>query len=143
MLLKIAYPTLKPIKFQIHTFQRQPHLGPPIFFGAFRLSRTRLPNERKSGGSPGLRIYATLNRSCETLGLLSMVRRHNAKIRWHRWAILDLQAVPSDRPVAGNAFKWVTTSTGCRLHPKCNDRYLAKISRSSYSLSSRTPVQRV
>ena len=29
------------------------------------------------------------------------------KIRWHRWAILDPQAVPSDLPVAGNAFKWV------------------------------------
>ena len=70
-------------------------------------------------------------------------RRHNAKIRWHRWAILDLQAVPSDRPVAGNAFKWVTTSTGCRLQPKYNDRYLRKISRFSYESSSRTLVQRV
>ena len=71
------------------------------------------------------------------------VRLDYPKIRLHRWAILDLQAAPSDLLVAGNAFKWVTTSTGCRLHPKCNGRFFPKISRSSYSLSSRTPVQRV
>ena len=70
-------------------------------------------------------------------------RRHNAKIRWHRWAILDLQAVPSDLPVAGNAFKWVTTSTSRWLQPKSNDRYLRKISRFSYTSISRTPIQRV
>ena len=65
------------------------------------------------------------------------------KIRWHRWAILDLQAAPSDRPVAGNAFKWVTTSTSRWLQPKSNDRYLRKISRFSYTSISRTPIQRV
>ena len=90
----------------------------------------------------GIKLFDVCREGVAQIGSIIAIIDY-PKIRLHRWAILDLRAVPSDLLVAGNAFKWVTTSTGCRLHPKCNDRYLAKISRFSYLLSSRTPVQRV
>ena len=59
---------------------------------AFRLSRTRILNERKSGGSPGLRICATLNCSCENLGLLGGVvglwRKHKDHLKTNRSSLL-------------------------------------------------------